>query len=389
MKIFPENPFLKNLTIYDKMILKVFFILLIFSLLMGIILIFILEPGSDLVGAYYMFSTLITFSLTGLLALYLYSKDGIISTKKVLKFFAKIAAGFGIILTPIIAIMIFVVGEGIPDTIGERIGIAIVFSFILALIGFGILCLVLVIGFGLIALLAAIERGIAPEMLLHVTRITKNTTDKMKKKDLKFYIAYSGLRWAFNIPEAVDTRTLRINQGKPFKKIPWITLRNAMIWEFIFGTLIVIYISLNPLYLEEYTFQELFEVAQNITIFVPFLVLPWFIYLRLDARNKGHAKDFNLYMGRRTRMTQSFMTLGTILIIIRLGIEKVDLFAIISSFIGYYFFFFISAFIFTFIYFNYFENELAYDISRRYEKIKDRPSKKSRSKRKREIFNRS
>ncbi|MCK5559302.1 MAG: hypothetical protein KAJ51_01870 [Thermoplasmata archaeon] len=377
MKIFPENPFFRNLTIFDKMILKTFIILLIFSVSVGIIVIFILKPGSNLNELYYMLSLVMAFTLTGILALHLYSKEGIISTKKILKFFAKIATGFTVILTPLIFMIIFFVDEGVPDSTFEKIGMAIGFIIGMFLAAFVFLFFFLVIGFGLIALLAAIERGIAPEMLLHVTRITKNTTDKMKKKDLKSWVAYSGIRWVFNIPEAVDTRTLRINRGKPFKKIPWTTLRNAMIWQFIFGTLIVIYISLNPLYLEDYSFQELFETAQNFTIFVPYLVLPWFIYLRLDARNKGHAKDFNLYNGRKTRMTQTFITLGTLLIMIRLALEKVDWVAIITSFIGYYFFFFLSAFIFTFVYFNYFENMLAYDISRRYEKIKDKPSKKS------------
>lgn len=379
MKIFPENPFFRNLTIFDKMILKTFFIILIFSISVGIIVIFILEPDPGMVEFFYMISMLMAFALTGVLAIHLYSKEGIISTKEVLKFFGKLATGFGVMVAPIIVMIMFFSEEGVPDSTIEKIVMAIFFMIGMFIAAFVFLFFILVIGFGMIALLAVIERGIAPEMLLHVSRITKNTTDKMKKKDLKSYVTYSGLRWVFNIPDAVDTRTLTINRGKPFKKIPWTTLRNAMIWEFIFGTLIVIYISLNPLYLEEYSFQELFTMAQNFTIFVPYLVLPWFIYLRLDARNKGHAKDFNLYSGRKTRMIQTFITLGTLLIMIRLALEKVDWVAIVTSFIGYYFMFFITALIFTFIYFNYFENELAYDIARRYEKIKDKPAKRSRS----------
>lgn len=70
-------------------------------------------------------------------------------------------------------------------------------------------------------------------------------------------------------------------------------------------------------------------------------------------------------------MTQSFMTLGTILIIIRLGIEKVDIQAQIGTFVIYYFFFFITTFLFSFVFFNYFENDLARDVARSYKKIKD------------------
>ena len=370
MKFFPENPFFRNLTVFDKRILKVFFITLIFAISFGIILFLIVKPSIEAIGSYFVFNTFLIFSLTGILATYIFSKDGIISTKKIVKGFAKISLVFGFLLEIIIVLVIFIDGD-FPENTVELIAMWIILYFGMFLASLTTLLAFLVFGFGIISVMVAVERGMAPEMLLHVTRITKNTTDEMKKKDIRSYLAYSGLRWVFNIPEAVDTQNLKINRGRPFTEFPWTTLRNALIWQFIFGTLIVIYISFNPFYLEEYTFQELFNTASQITIFVPYLVLPWFLYLRLDARSKGHAKDFNLYNGRRTRMTQSFMTLGTILIIIRLGIEKVDIQAQIGTFVIYYFFFFITTFLFSFVFFNYFENDLARDVARSYKKIKD------------------
>ena len=148
--------------------------MLIFSFVMWIILTLILGPSSSVNELFFMFGLLLAFSSTGILAMYLYSKEGIISTKKILKFFVKLTVSIGIVLTPLIFIMIlFFAEEDMPTGISERIATGIFINLAMILAAFFFLFFFLVIGFGLIAILAALERGIAPEMLLHVTRITK------------------------------------------------------------------------------------------------------------------------------------------------------------------------------------------------------------------------
>ena len=318
-------------------------------------------------------SLLITFFITGILVFRYYSKRGIISTKKIFKWSA-IAA---VIAAPVFTAFLFLdtlsktsdpnlylwSNASYAALIGMYIGmfLAVFLTFVLLIF----------IGFGMIGILSALERGIAPEILLHVSRITPHISDSMKKKDIKAYVGYSVLRWFFIIPGALDTKTLIISHVKPEKQFPWPLLKKAMMWQILLGAIVIIYISLNPFFLEGTSFQSLFNIATNISIVIPFIILPWFIFLRLNARINGPVEDFQLYSGVAYRMYRSFVTLGTLIIIIRLALKNVNPRDVIAAFPIYYVFFIITIFFLTFVYFNYFENDLAKDIASRFTEIKD------------------
>jgi len=356
--------------------LKFFFILLIilFSLtiIVNIINLYYEISLNQIVDSLF-FSLIIAFFITGILVLRYNSKRGIISTKKIFKRLA-IAA---VIVAPFFtAVLFWYVLSTTTDPnlylwssasygalIGMYIGLFIaVFSAFVVLI---------LIGFGMIGVLSALERGIAPEVLLHVSRITPHISDSTKKKDIKAYIGYRLLRWFFIIPDALDTKTLIISQVKPKKQFPWPILKKAMMWQILLGAIVIIYISLNPFFLELTSFQSLFSTASNISVMIPFIILPWFVFLRLNARIKGPVKDFQLYGGLVFRMYRTFVTLGTLIIIIRLALKNVNLQEVMLSFPIYYLFFIILIFFLTFIYFNYFENDLAKDVADRFDEIKD------------------
>lgn len=367
------NLFLKNLTKSDWKILKFFLILLIIIFSLTVIVSIYLEAGLDQIANSLFLSLVITFFVTGILVFRNYSKRGIISTKKIFKWSAITAA----IIAPFFTAILFLdtLSKGNDPNLylwsnaayGALVGIYI--GMFLAV--FLVFVILIVIGFGMIGILSALERGLAPEILLHVSRITPHTTDAVKKKDIKAYIVYSVLRWFLIIPGALDTKTLNISQVKPKKQFPWSVFKKALIWQILLGAIVIIYISLNPLFLEGSSFQSLFDIASNISITIPFLILPWFILLRLNARIKGPVKDFQLYSGIVYRMFRTFVTLGTLITIIRLAMIKVNPRDIIATFPIYYMFFITTIFLLTFIYFNYFENDLAKDVADRYTEIKD------------------
>ena len=193
----------------------------------------------------------------------------------------------------------------------------------------------------------------------------------MKKKDIKAYIGYSVLRWFFIIPSSLDTKTLMISHVKPKKQFPWPILKKALLWQILLGAIVIIYISLNPFFLEVTSYQSLFNIASNISVMIPLIILPWFILYRLNARIKGPVKNFQLYSGIAYRMYRTFVTLGTLIIIIRLALKNVNPQDVITAFPIYYMFFIAIIFILTFVYFNYFENALTKDIADRFTEIKD------------------
>jgi len=318
---------LKNLTIPDKKILKIFFILLIIFFSLALIVTLYMEGSLNQIVDSLFFSLLIAFFTTGIVVFRYYSKRGIISTKKIFKWFAITAA----IIAPVFTAVLFL------DTLSKSNDpnlylwsnasyAALVGMYIgMFLAVFLIFVLLIFIGFGMIGVLSALERGIAPEILLHISRITPHISDSMKKKDIKAYIGYSVLRWLFIIPRALDTKTLILNQIKPKKQFPWPILKKALMWQILLGAIVIIYISLNPFFLEGTSFQNLFNIATNISILIPFIILPWFIFLRLNARINGPVEDFQLYSGIAYRMYRSFVTLGTLIIIIRLALNFLSL----------------------------------------------------------------
>lgn len=319
------------------------------------------------------FNFFISSFITGLLAFYYYSKSGIISTKKIFKWFAIIAA----IIAPVFTAVLFldILSKSIDPNlylwsntaIAALIGLYIGMFFAVFLV----FVLLFFFGFGMIGLLSALERGIAPEILIHVSRITPHMSDSMKKKDIKAYIGYSALRWFFIIPSSLDTKTLIISHVEPKKKFPWTILKKALMWQILLGAIVLIYISLNPFFLEVTSFQSLFNMASNISVMIPFIILPWFVLHRLNARISGPVKDFQLYSGIAYRMYRTFVTLGTLIIIIRLALKNVNPQDVITTFPIYYMFFIAIIILLTFTYFNYFENDLAKDIASRFTEIKD------------------
>ncbi|MCK5261833.1 MAG: hypothetical protein KAJ44_06605, partial [Thermoplasmatales archaeon] len=60
-----------------------------------------------------------------------------------------------------------------------------------------------------------------------------------------------------------------------------------------------------------------------------------------------------------------------LIIIIRLALKNVNPRDVIATFPIYYVFFIITIFFLTFVYFNYFENDLAKDVADRFTEIKD------------------
>lgn len=350
---------------------EVFFLVTDFFYPLVIIISIFFEMGFNQIIAF-LIPLILTFIflITGIMAFYYYHKNGIISTKKIVKWFAKIAVVSAPVFTAVLFLDILAKTTD-PDlylwsTTSYSLLIGLFIGMFLAV--FLVLLVFLIIGFGMVGVLTALERGIIPEILLHISRITSSLSNSMKKRDKKGYWARSILRWLFIIPTVLDTQTLTINKGEPNVQFPWSSLKKAVLWQFLLGMIIIIYVSLNPFLLESSSFENLFNISSNISYLIPFIILPWFIFLRLEARIKGPVKNFQLYSGIAYRMYRTFVTLGSIIIIIRLALKNVNLSDVLAVFPIYYFFFSIIILLVTFTYFNYFENDLAKDIAKRFTK---------------------
>ncbi|UCE37487.1 MAG: hypothetical protein JSW00_18865 [Thermoplasmata archaeon] len=377
MKRKKDKPILEDREKYDRRLLIFFSFWVLLGLFFNIMGIFIIREqslGSLIPGL--LESLSFAFFITGLLAIKYHRKRGIIPGKRILKWFAKISLVIGLVVAvgmTLLATQTTIFEDQFIGLSGvEVIGLFIVMYIFGFFFGFVFPLFFMIAGFGMIGVLSALIRLKTADLLVEITKITPNTSDSVKEKDKKTYMGYIWLGWAFNIPDVLDTRALDINRGEPKKKIPWPILKQAVIWQIFFGLVIVIYISFSPFFLDITEMGFMFSIASNVTNFIPIFILPWFIYLRLDAKIKGIVKDFKLFDGLKSRMLQTIVAFSTLILFVRMALVRPGFKDIIGDFLGYFMLFIITVIVTTFVYFNYFENDLAYDIARKYEEIKIR-----------------
>ena len=358
----------------DKTILRFFSIWLTLDIILAFIVGIVLGLGElDVVVTVFIVSVVGSFFVTGIPALRYHGGRGLIPTKKVMKWFLKISAATAPIFT---VVLIWSVLEN-PDTPEIALGsvefIAMTIGMFIGMV-FAVYCSLLtflLIGFGMIAVLSVLIRRKTPDMLVEITKITPNITEEAKEKDKRKSRGYIWLAWAYGIPEVLGTKTLTINSGEPNDRIARTAFKSAVRWQLFFGVVLLIYISFSPFLLDFVEMQELASISSFTTTFIPVFILPWFIYLRLDVKIQGPVKDFKIFDGLSSRMFQTIVAFGTMFLLVRLALRNPAFISVMISFLVYSMFFVSGTLIFTFIYFNYFENDLAQDIARRYDEIRE------------------
>lgn len=225
-------------------------------------------------------------------------------------------------------------------------------------IAFLVMCYAgLVSVFGVVGVLAATERLVTPWILLQVVRSDGTGEPSLVGRLVK---------WMFAIPDVIDTRTLTLHPTDPRKRVFLSDLKAMVLWQLIFGFVLGIYISLNPFVSDRSpeALLTMFSVLATASILFPFLILPWFLFLKLGASIAGQKRQFTLYDGIRSRVFRSYFAIGTIVILIRLSIQDIAVafetyVAAFAAFMGSVL---VSSLLATCVYLAYFENDLVGDV---------------------------
>jgi hypothetical protein len=344
----------------DYRVLKVLAILLVIALSAS----FVIQPFREDIGFTIwlrdLFSGLVlVFLLMGFILFRYYSLRGLVSMRSVLVFFLFASLGFAafILLNPFTESVEFLIGDFAIDIEYREFTIFLQDIAVLSGFALAVLLILFIIGFGVIGVIASIQRTIVPLIFEHIERLRLDGTDSRWDKLMV---------WAFNIPYVMDTSKVAIDTDAKRKEFPRDELKSALIWEMLFSALVAVYISLNPIFLDETTPSQLLGIASSASVFIPFLILPWFIYRALDARIVGERRDFDLYRGIRNTFVGAVVAISTAIIFIKIGLEEAAGENLIDLFIGYFLFNLTIALLFSFIYFNYFENDLIDDITSRF-----------------------
>jgi len=324
----------------------------------------------------YVWTVLFSFMAAGFVAFKYYRKMGIFPTRQLLRWFA-VASLF---MTVFFVMVLFLQYErgwfgGPPNPgadspfaePGALIGVPIVIFFVF----FVVLVFFLMTGFGVISVMVALERRLAPEALVRIRRLSRATSDEAREKDKARYYKYWVLAWIFNIPDILETGELQLGKPAPSKRFPWPAYWHAMGWSVLFGTVLTIDISFSPFLLESFSIQQLISVTSMASMFIPWLVLPWFIFRKLGAGIPGPSRTFLIYDGLRSRVFGSLVAIGTLVTLIRLALRDIEPMTILSLFFSYYSSFLLVLGVFAFVYFNYFEDGLADDVAKRYDRLQE------------------
>jgi hypothetical protein len=267
-------------------------------------------------------------------------------------------------LATVLVIFIGIAGVYYPDLVqldisaGELVlaGVAIVIASFAA---FLFSCLLLYLtAIGAVGVLTATERLLTPWVMKEVSRLSGNK---------KLSLLDRATRWLFDIPDVLDTRTLSLSPAEPRTRVTASDLKAPVLWQLLFGFVMGIYISFNPFVSDRSpaALLSLFSLLTSASLLFPFLILPWFLLKKLGASISGQAKQFTLYNGLKSRMFQSYFAVGTIFILVRVSIQEIaiafELYVV--AFATFMLVLLGSAILSTFVYLNYFENELAEDIA--------------------------
>ncbi len=312
--------------------------------------------GSDLLFTF----TLSTF-LMGIFFVRMFWGKGIMSFRRMFKQMLKGSLVFAILFGVVIFLVLLYGDEAdLSDEDASALeGYELVIAFVVMSIGLYFAgLLIFLIGYvmcmGLVGIVYLLTVGFAPPFLRRVRNLTGGD---------RWY--GSALEWLFFIPDNLDTGTLSATAPVVEKEFPWTRFKNAVTWQMIFALLIAVLVSLNPFLLEAVSIETLFTVMENAYIFVPMLFLPVLVVLRLRVKIEGPVKDFYIYVGIRTRLVRTFLAIGTLVLFIRLALKDLDPEMLLLRMTGYFIMAIILISTFTWLYFNFVDNQLAFKVIQR------------------------
>ncbi len=295
----------------------------------------------------------------GIMEFFHVRKASRISRKGIIRLFIGSSLALFLVLTFIVAIVLFYTVPGVdigtPTDFSSGEVIAVVLGLLVAsVLGMAFMGL---LAFGAVGVMAALTRLFTPVVLAGVRAISG-------KRTWREWI----LAWIFGIPDTLDTRTLTIKALEADTGFPKKTFAQAVGWELVLGGILAIYVAFYPLVVDRSTesVSRLLGVLAPAAMFVPLVIVPWFIYTSLGAKIKGMTKDFTLYEGIKARIFRSYIAVGTLVVFVRISLSETDIDIFLTGFAGYVLGLAVASLLFTFIYFNYFDRELTKDIIEEY-----------------------
>ena len=345
----------------DRRILIIFSLLVVALTALAIIILVFLDPGTpgEYAGGFMAIITLSFFG-AGLCSFAKYRHASLIPRRRITRWILK----GSLILSLLSTVILFILLEFFPSVVESgpfetafEATVAVIAIFIAMFLSIALaVLLVMMVAFGAIGVMSAVERRLAPRVLRSIADLGDE-----QKPSASDHV----LRWFFAIPDVVDTKLLDVHPEPRRAFVRRGDLVAPLVWQLLFGAVLAMYVSLNPFIAgsSSDTLARVFTAMTNGSILIPVVILPWFALQRLGAGIAGGRKEFTLYNGVRSRLIQTFFAVGTLLLLARVLISGTDLEAFVSGFSSFMLMLLLTSLITTFVYLNFFENELVEDIA--------------------------
>ena len=219
-------------------------------------------------------------------------------------------------------------------------------------------------GFGVVAVVVTLQRKLFYRTLARIEGLSLREEREIKDKILVFM---------FNIPDDINTNDLVMDHNMRRESIPVDDTLRTMGMGFLIGVFLWLYISLNPSLLTAYSLEYILLIMFLLTLYLPFLVLPWSIFRSLDVRIKGPYHDLRLYKGAVSTIKKIAMPIIPIALYTIGAVRRMSL-GEIGGFIGMSVIFNIIIMATTaIVYFSLYERQLIEDIVSKWRTYRPRP----------------
>jgi hypothetical protein len=129
--------------------------------------------------------------------------------------------------------------------------------------------------------------------------------------------------WGYNVPYALDSLELHASAVPTgFRKKAFL---RAFVLVLVLDTAFAVYLCLNPTFLQFMPLQELLTLVSLLSILVPLLVVWIETYDAMGMKIPGRKEDLVIARNLRARAMATLVPLGTLLVLVRLAFQSVDM----------------------------------------------------------------
>ncbi|HXZ23485.1 MAG TPA: hypothetical protein VEH08_01990 [Methanomassiliicoccales archaeon] len=198
-----------------------------------------------------------------------------------------------------------------------------------------------------------VERNGIPALVVELKKQTFGKGDPWARRTAAWLLSFPRVLNPSAIRLDVEPAEVRHSRGR---------ILNAVAWQVAIGSVIGMYVSLNPTLLAIVPFAETYALVSIPVGLMPLLTLPLLTLEAIGAKVPGPGSDYYVYRGGKTRALQLLLALGGLFWIVWWAASNVGLERIVLMFAVYVVLLTIFSIMASFVYIRFFEDGLVSEI---------------------------